>query len=71
MKKIVNFDSRWIGEHGIGRFAKEIQDGIPALNRIKVAIKPTSPFDVFLLLYILCLIEVIISHQGIMLLFPS
>nr|WP_085858202.1 glycosyltransferase family 1 protein [Klebsiella pneumoniae] len=47
MKKIVNFDSRWIGEHGIGRFAKEIQDGIPALNRIKVAIKPTSPFDVF------------------------
>ncbi|CAM7930456.1 glycosyltransferase family 1 protein [Klebsiella michiganensis] len=40
------FDSRWIGEHGIGRFANEIYDRLPGLTKIILKSKPSNPFDV-------------------------
>ncbi|MEF3090107.1 glycosyltransferase family 4 protein [Raoultella scottii] len=47
MKEKVNFDSRWGGEHGIGRFAREIEKRNPDFIRINSRIKPSSPADIF------------------------
>ncbi|HHT5678574.1 TPA: glycosyltransferase family 4 protein [Raoultella planticola] len=47
MKIKVNFDSRWGGEHGIGRFAREIEKRNPEFIRINSRIKPSSPADIF------------------------
>ncbi|HGZ0313770.1 TPA: glycosyltransferase family 4 protein, partial [Klebsiella pneumoniae] len=41
------YDERWIGEHGIGRYAYEIQTRIKFNNTIKSKVKPTSPLDIF------------------------
>lgn len=41
------FDARWIGEHGIGRFANEVSERNVGFVKIKNSLKPTSPFDVF------------------------
>jgi glycosyltransferase involved in cell wall biosynthesis len=39
------FDSRWIGDHGIGRFALEIQAQLPKLPIITFGGSPSSPID--------------------------
>ncbi|MFG0288418.1 MAG: glycosyltransferase family 4 protein [Rhodopirellula sp. JB044] len=39
------FDSRWMGAHGIGRFATELNNRLPCLNRSDLGGKPTSPLD--------------------------
>lgn len=41
----VLFDARWIGDHGIGRFAREVRSRIPGVRDFKSKIKPSSPFD--------------------------
>ncbi|RJT55969.1 glycosyltransferase family 1 protein [Rahnella variigena] len=46
MARII-FDARWIGEHGIGRFANEVSKRNEGFVKIKNGLKPTSPFDVF------------------------
>ena len=46
MARII-FDARWIGEHGIGRFANEVSVRNKGFLKIKNGLKPTSPFDVF------------------------
>lgn len=40
------YDARWIGEHGIGRFASEVAERNEGFVKIKNGLKPTSPFDV-------------------------
>lgn len=45
----VYFDSRWIGEHGIGRFAREVRAALPDAVDIESARKPSSPLDPFAL----------------------
>lgn len=52
-KKII-FDTRWIGEHGIGRFAKEVFDD-EIFDPIKIKGNPISIFDVFKLTFYLFL----------------
>ncbi|MBU8944447.1 glycosyltransferase family 4 protein [Klebsiella quasipneumoniae] len=59
MKKKIHFDSRWCGEHGIGRYAKEIEKRNPQFNRITSKIKPSSPLDVFYITAYLAL------HHGV------
>jgi len=39
------FDARWIGNHGIGRFAREVRSRIPAAQDFQSRIKPWSAFD--------------------------
>jgi glycosyltransferase involved in cell wall biosynthesis len=41
----VLFDARWIGDHGIGRFAREVRSRIPVARDFHSRIKPWSPFD--------------------------
>ncbi|MDG6894869.1 glycosyltransferase family 4 protein [Volucribacter amazonae] len=41
---MILFDSRWIGDHGIGRFAKEIYDRMD-MKGFYNTYKPTSPYD--------------------------
>lgn len=49
MKKIY-FDKRWIGGHGIGRFAKEISEGFPEFETYTgLNIKPSHPLDFIIL----------------------
>lgn len=43
----VIFDSRWIGEHGIGRFAREVYSAIDGLEKIKLNGDPASKYDSF------------------------
>ncbi|VCW26213.1 hypothetical protein BANRA_03853 [Klebsiella variicola] len=40
------FDTRWIGEHGIGRFAKELFKIDGSFLPIKLTGNPASKFDV-------------------------
>lgn len=47
MKKII-FDKRWEGSNGIGRFSMEITKRIEFDSYIKVNVKPTNPFDIFI-----------------------
>lgn len=46
----VLFDSRWIGDHGIGRFARELDQRL-SLPHLRIDGSPTSPFDPIRLLY--------------------
>ncbi|CAI1545850.1 Mannosylfructose-phosphate synthase [Serratia quinivorans] len=46
MSKIL-FDGRWIGEHGIGRFAREIYGAVDNLEEIKLDGDPASKYDSF------------------------
>jgi glycosyltransferase involved in cell wall biosynthesis len=45
----VLYDSRWIGPHGIGRFAGEIQRRIPSLTPFDCVRRPWHALDPFLL----------------------
>ena len=41
----VLYDARWIGDHGIGRFADELQKSLPGLVRYQVRRRPWHPLD--------------------------
>lgn len=43
------YDARWIGNHGIGRFAGELQKQIPDLQPFEVRRRPWHPLDPVLL----------------------
>lgn len=47
--KTVKFDARWIGEHGIGRFARELAARVPGLTCWHDGPHPASPLDVLYL----------------------
>lgn len=46
-------DYRWIGPHGIGRFASEVLNRLPAINPVPALGKPLHPLDPMLLSWIL------------------
>lgn len=48
------FDSRWVGPHGIGRFAAEIQQRIEFAGEIRCAVSPSHPLDAFAMSLYLC-----------------
>ncbi|HBM2917656.1 TPA: glycosyltransferase family 4 protein [Klebsiella michiganensis] len=52
MKKF-NFDSRWCGEHGIGRFANEIRKANVNFTDLPLSGNPAGKFDVLKLTYFL------------------
>ncbi|MFW8205420.1 glycosyltransferase family 1 protein, partial [Klebsiella pneumoniae] len=52
--RMIIFDQRWIGDHGIGRFARELFKSNIGKKCIKLNNKPTSIFDVFILTKYLC-----------------
>jgi glycosyltransferase involved in cell wall biosynthesis len=39
------FDTRWVGAHGIGRFAAELFQRLPEFSPIEMRGRPTSPID--------------------------
>jgi glycosyltransferase involved in cell wall biosynthesis len=39
------FDGRWDGEHGIGRFAREMRARLPVAHELRARIAPWSPVD--------------------------
>jgi glycosyltransferase involved in cell wall biosynthesis len=39
------FDSRWIGDHGIGRFAREVRARLPGAVDFQGGVRPSSAFD--------------------------
>lgn len=39
------FDARWIGDHGIGRFAREVRSRLPEARDFRSRIEPWSVFD--------------------------
>src|SRR3954452_1566358 len=41
----VIFDSRWIGSHGIGRFAREVRSRLPKVVDLSSKGSPASAFD--------------------------
>ena len=43
------YDARWVGNHGIGRFAAEIQKRLPALTAFDVNRRPWHPLDPWML----------------------
>jgi glycosyltransferase involved in cell wall biosynthesis len=45
----ITFDSRWVGDHGIGRFAREMESRLPGLTPYRGMVKPSNPLDVFLI----------------------
>lgn len=45
----VLYDARWIGNHGIGRFAKELQKELPGMESFESRRPPFHPFDPVLL----------------------
>jgi glycosyltransferase involved in cell wall biosynthesis len=49
------YDARWVGNHGIGRFAGELQKMIPSLIPFQVGRRPWHPLDPVLLGATLCL----------------
>jgi glycosyltransferase involved in cell wall biosynthesis len=49
--KEIYFDSRWLGAHGIGRFAEEVLKRIDAPRQLTATLKPSSPLDVLFLSY--------------------
>jgi glycosyltransferase involved in cell wall biosynthesis len=48
MKRIL-YDARWIGDHGVGRFAGELQKVLPGLTPFKARRRPWHPLDPLLL----------------------
>lgn len=48
---IIYFDSRWLGDHGIGRFAFEVLHRLEAPRQFIARTRPTNPLDVILLTY--------------------
>jgi len=49
---MIIFDSRWIGEHGIGRFAHVLEQRL-RLQPLQIGGLPTSPFDPLRLFFVL------------------
>lgn len=49
MKNVIYYDGRWLGEHGIGRFAAEVKKIDFDLIDLPINGNPASKFDVFLL----------------------
>lgn len=47
LDKTIIFDSRWIGDHGIGRFAREIFERIDCLEKIGITGKPSGKLDFY------------------------
>lgn len=45
----MKFDARWIGPHGIGRFAAELEKRLPHLSAVSLPLAPQHPLDCFLL----------------------
>lgn len=45
MQAPIYFDSRWNGDHGIGRFARELQDRLPGLVPLRIIGAKLSPID--------------------------
>jgi O-antigen biosynthesis alpha-1,2-mannosyltransferase len=43
------YDARWIGDHGIGRFAGELSKILPGLTPFQARRRPSHPFDAFFL----------------------
>lgn len=43
------YDARWVGNHGIGRFAAEVQSRLPALDAFNIHRRPWHPMDPWLL----------------------
>lgn len=43
------FDARWVGDHGIGRFASEVLSRLPRVRLLESSFKPTHPLDVLFL----------------------
>jgi glycosyltransferase involved in cell wall biosynthesis len=43
------FDTRWIGIHGIGRFASELRSRLEGFSGITISGRPSDPFDPFIL----------------------
>ena len=39
------YDARWIGNHGIGRFADELHRALPGLTSFQAGRRPSHPFD--------------------------
>jgi glycosyltransferase involved in cell wall biosynthesis len=50
---VILYDARWIGNHGIGRFAGELQKHIPNLTAFQTKRRPWHPLDPVLLGYAL------------------
>ena len=48
------FDSRWIGDHGIGRFARVLSNYLD-LEPLPIKGKPSSPFDPFRMFFVMLL----------------
>ena len=42
---MILYDARWIGDHGIGRFAREVMDRLPDIEAVRGSIAPLSPLD--------------------------
>lgn len=49
MRASIGFDHRWVGSHGIGRFASEIKKRVSGLDGFSLPCRPTNPLDCFLL----------------------
>ncbi|MFQ1840371.1 glycosyltransferase family 4 protein [Aeromonas veronii] len=50
---MINYDSRWVGNNGIGRFAFELKKRLAPMNAFNGMIKPTSPLDcIYLSMYL-------------------
>ena len=45
----VLYDARWVGNHGIGRFAAEIQKRLPAMTAFDLDRRPWHPLDPWML----------------------
>ncbi len=45
MQPTIHFDTRWFGNHGIGRFAREIFQRLPAAVPLRIAGPKLSPVD--------------------------
>lgn len=60
----VDYDERWIGAHGIGRFAQELNKRIQFGGYLNLPGSPTSPFDVVLLTLKMVLSRRIVFSPG-------
>jgi glycosyltransferase involved in cell wall biosynthesis len=50
---VILYDARWIGNHGIGRFAAELQNRLPNLAAFQTGRRPWHPLDPIFLGYAL------------------
>jgi len=50
---VILADARWLGPHGIGRFAREVLDRLPGIHSVPALGKPLHPLDPVLLSWLL------------------